>query len=124
MAINGKTKTVVDGLLTDDSTTEASFKTGIKDVTTQIETLNSDVDTLEADVNTAETAIANLQTSVQNVETNISNGITTASANLGSWTILPSGSYLYFQYGGNSVMRLDSSGNLVVEGNITAYQGV
>jgi hypothetical protein len=42
----------------------------------------------------------------------------------GSWTIYASGAYLYFNYGGNNVMRLDSSGNLVAEANITAYQGV
>jgi len=42
----------------------------------------------------------------------------------GSWTIYVSGSYVYFKYGSNNVMRLDSSGNLIVEGNVTAYGSV
>jgi hypothetical protein len=31
---------------------------------------------------------------------------------------------LYFQYNGNNVMRLDPSGNLVAEGDVTAFQGI
>ena len=42
----------------------------------------------------------------------------------GPWTIYVSGSYVYFKYGSNNVMRLDSSGNLIVEGNVTAYGSV
>jgi hypothetical protein len=38
-----------------------------------------------------------------------------------NWTVSESGGYLYFQYGGVNKMRLDSSGNLVVTGNVTAY---
>lgn len=42
----------------------------------------------------------------------------------GSWQIYASGGYLYFYYNGNNVARLDSSGNFVAEGDVTAYQGV
>lgn len=42
----------------------------------------------------------------------------------GSWTIYASGAYIYFKYGTNNVLRLDSSGNLVAEANITAYSAV
>jgi len=38
-----------------------------------------------------------------------------------NYTVLESGGYLYFRYGGVNKMRLDSSGNLVCTGNITAY---
>ena len=41
-----------------------------------------------------------------------------------NWTLHQSGSYLYFKYGGNNVLRLASNGHLVAENNITAYQGV
>jgi len=41
VSINSKTKAVVDGLLTDADTTESSFKTGLKDVTSELESLNS-----------------------------------------------------------------------------------
>jgi hypothetical protein len=38
-----------------------------------------------------------------------------------NYTVLESGGYLYFRYGGVNKMRLDSSGNLVTTGNITAF---
>ena len=41
-----------------------------------------------------------------------------------NWTVLESGGYLYFQYGGVNKMRLDSSGNLVTVGNVTAYGSI
>lgn len=45
MAINNKTKATVDSLLTSSTTTESQFKTGLTDVTTQIEAINAVVDT-------------------------------------------------------------------------------
>ena len=41
-----------------------------------------------------------------------------------NYTVLESGGYLYFRYGGVNKMRLDSSGNLVCTGNITAYGSI
>jgi hypothetical protein len=41
-----------------------------------------------------------------------------------NWSVLESSGYLYFQYGGVNKMRLDSSGNLVVVGNVTAYGSI
>jgi len=38
-----------------------------------------------------------------------------------NWTVLESAGYLYFRYGGVNKMRLDSTGNLVCTGNVTAY---
>ena len=40
---------------------------------------------------------------------------------LGSWEIRDSGTVLYFAYGGNDVFKIDSSGNITAEANITAY---
>ena len=50
-------------------------------------------------------------------------GTAASAASLAStnWTVLESGGYLYFKYGGVNKMRLDSSGNLIVVGNVTAY---
>ena len=42
-------------------------------------------------------------------------------ANTGGWAVTPSGTKLYFNYNGTNVGSLDSSGNLIVIGNITAY---
>lgn len=41
--------------------------------------------------------------------------------NMLSWRVLESGGKLYFLYGGVGKMTLDSSGNLVVAGDITAF---
>jgi hypothetical protein len=38
-----------------------------------------------------------------------------------NYTVLESGGYLYFRYGGVNKMRLDSSGNLICSGNVSAY---
>jgi hypothetical protein len=41
--------------------------------------------------------------------------------NAGGWSITPTGTKLFFNYNGTNVGSLDSSGNFVVIGNITAY---
>lgn len=41
-----------------------------------------------------------------------------------NWTVVESGGYLYFKYGGVNKARLDSSGNFVVTGNVTAYGSI
>lgn len=107
MAINGKTKATVDALLTSDTTTETQFKTGLLDIT-------SEIDGITATVNTA----------ITNLQTNLASALSTDAVILGSWSIFDSGGYLYFQYNGNNVFRIDSSGNIVAEGNVTAFQGV
>lgn len=45
----------------------------------------------------------------------------TRITNTGGWNVTPSGAYLYFSYNGTNVGALDSSGNLTVIGNVTAY---
>lgn len=58
------------------------------------------------------------------VSGNAATASTAAQMANGGWTIYTSGAYVYFMYNGNNVLRLDSSGNLVAEGNVTAFQGV
>jgi hypothetical protein len=45
----------------------------------------------------------------------------TKIVNSGGWNITPTGTKLYFNYNGTNVGSLDSSGNFIVTGNITAY---
>ena len=45
----------------------------------------------------------------------------TQITNAGGWNVTPSGTNLYFNYNGTNVGVLDSSGNLTVIGNVTAY---
>ena len=44
-----------------------------------------------------------------------------AVSNTGGWNITPSGTTLYLNYNGTNVGKLDSSGNLTVAGNVTAF---
>jgi hypothetical protein len=39
----------------------------------------------------------------------------------GGWAVTPSGTKLYFSYNGVNKASLDSSGNLIAVGNVTAY---
>lgn len=60
------------------------------------------------------------------ISTEIAADIAAAVAGIqwGNWTIVESGGVLYFKYSGTSKAKLDSSGNLTVAGNVTAYGSV
>jgi hypothetical protein len=47
--------------------------------------------------------------------------VVTITGGTQSWTVTASGTNLTFAYGGTNRMRLDSSGNLTVAGNVTGY---
>jgi hypothetical protein len=49
-------------------------------------------------------------------------GTITITGGAQSWTVIASGANLTFAYNGVNRMRLDSSGNLTVTGNVTGYQ--
>jgi hypothetical protein len=68
---------------------------------------------------TAATAAQVVSTISTTAVTNATNA--TQIANTGGWAITPSASKLYFSYAGTNVASLDSTGNLVVLANITAY---
>jgi hypothetical protein len=44
-----------------------------------------------------------------------------STLDFGAWTVTQSGTDLKFAYNGTNRMKLDASGNLTVEGNVTAY---
>lgn len=48
-------------------------------------------------------------------------GVSASGVLTSSWTVTESGGVLYFAYSGTNKAKLDSSGNLTVIGNITAY---
>tara|TARA_R110000868_G_C10960758_1_gene768472 strand:+ start:3550 stop:6012 length:2463 start_codon:yes stop_codon:yes gene_type:complete len=50
--------------------------------------------------------------------TNAGNLVTT------NFSVVESGGFLYFKYGATNIGRLDSSGNLIVIGNVTAYGSI
>ena len=47
-----------------------------------------------------------------------------AITNAGAWSVTPSGATLFFNYNGTNVAKLDSSGNLTVKANVTAFGSV
>lgn len=76
------------------------------------------VATGDSSTNAASTAlVANKIAAITSVPSAVQIGTT-------NYTVLESGGYLYFRYGGVNKMRLDSSGNLVCTGNITAYGSI
>lgn len=75
----------------------------------------------------ANTITANLTGLASNATYSVSAGSATNATNAtqitnpGGWSITPSGTTLFFSYNGTNVATLDSSGNLTVIGNLTAY---
>jgi hypothetical protein len=55
---------------------------------------------------------------------NAATATTAASLTTTNFTVVESGGFLYFKHGGVNKMRLDSSGNLVVTGNVTGYGAI
>lgn len=53
--------------------------------------------------------------------TGTASGLSAGSITTTNWTVSESGGKLYFAYGGTNKASLDSSGNLIVTGNVTAY---
>lgn len=73
------------------------------------------VATGDSSTNAASTALV---TNKINAITSVPSAVQIGTTN---YTVLESGGFLYFRYGGVNKMRLDSSGNLVCTGNITAF---
>lgn len=49
------------------------------------------------------------------------NFLINGNLSFGAWSVAPSGTKLYFKYNGTNVGSLDSSGNFIALGNVTAY---
>jgi len=52
---------------------------------------------------------------------NITNSTLDRVTMTGGWSVIPSGTKLYFQYNGSNIASLDSSGNFTTTGNVTAF---
>lgn len=72
----------------------------------------------DSSTNAASTAlVANKINAITSVPSSVQIGTT-------NYTVLESGGFLYFRYGGVNKMRLDSAGNLITTGNITAFGSI
>lgn len=76
------------------------------------------VTTADNSTNAASTALV---TNKINAITSVASSVQIGTTN---YTVKEVGGYLYFQYGGVNKMRLDSAGNLICTGNITAYGSI
>ena len=47
--------------------------------------------------------------------------LNTTTVDLGAWTVTETGGVLFFKHNNSNKMKLDSSGNMTVTGNVTAY---
>jgi hypothetical protein len=74
-----------------------------------------------AEVNLLDGAAANTVVNSKAVVYGSAGEVQATTVDLGNWTIYESAGTLYFKTGTTVRMSLDSSGNLTVEGNITAY---
>jgi hypothetical protein len=78
-----------------------------------------------ASLDTVDTAqIANDAIGADQIDETSSPTVATLNAttvDLGDWTVTESAGVLYFATGGVNKMKLDSSGNLTVVGDVTAY---
>jgi hypothetical protein len=82
----------------------------------------------------ANTITANLVGNVTGLASNATFAVTSTNAtnatnatritNSGGWGITPSGTTLFFSYNGTNVATLDSSGNLIVIGDVTAFGSI
>lgn len=74
-------------------------------------------------VQIATTAFATtaVNTAVTNLTNTLTSNVTTVSVTLDNWVITQSGTTLIFSTGGVNKMKLDTSGNLTVTGDITAF---
>lgn len=77
-----------------------------------------------AELNYVDGVTSNVQTQLNAKAPSASptlSGTITISGGTQNWTVTASGTNLTFAYNGTNRMRLDSSGNLTVTGNVTAY---
>lgn len=63
--------------------------------------------------------LANITVDAQGRVTNASSSTSAPSLSATNWTILESGGFLYFRYGGVNKARMDSNGNFIIAGTLT-----
>ena len=112
--LDGVTSTTAELNILDGVTATAAELNYTDGVTSAIQTQ------LGTKLNTGGTlATATINTLTSTTTTATTANITTVD--LGNWTVTESSGVLYFATGGTNKMKLDSSGDLTVVGNITAY---
>ena len=87
------------------------------------ETVNTSVTELNYVVGVTSAVQTQIDTKAPSASPTIS-GTITITGGTASWTAVAAGTNLTFAYDGVNVMRLDSSGNLTVIGDVTAFGSI
>jgi hypothetical protein len=101
----------IAGTLTANGAANFNGTTAFAGTTTAVTQSNSD--------NTTKLATTAFVTNKISAVTSVPNA--NAITNSGGWSVTPSGTKLYFNYNGTNVASLDSSGNFIALGNVSAY---
>lgn len=122
----------IDTLLGGVNATEFGILDGATVTTDELNVLDG-ITATTAELNYVDGVTSNVQTQLDNLSNTkapIASPTFTGQVNagdsvrLGDWVIFDNGGTIYFQYNGNNVFAVDSSGNTYAEGNVTAYTGV
>jgi len=114
---------ILDGVTA--STAELNILDGVTATTAELNILDG-VTATAAEINLLDGSVANTVVNDKAVVYGSSGEVQAVTVqavtiDLGDWTISQSGSDLKFSYGGVARFKLTSTGDLTVEGNITAY---
>jgi len=105
------------GTLRDKTSAETTKETNLKNAKSPVkETIVADTDGSASLKFDTETKLTTHSTGVT-----VTGTLNVNTVDLGNWTITESSGTLYFATGGTNKMKLDSSGNLTVTGDLTAY---
>ena len=105
----------LDTLLGGVTATEIAKLDGLTVTTTEMNYLSGVTSGVQAQIDTKAPKASPVFTG----EVNAGDAVT-----LGDWKIRDSGGTLYFQYSGNDVFKIDSTGAITAENNVTAYGSV
>jgi hypothetical protein len=105
----------INGTTVTSTAAELNLLDGVTATTAEINYLDGVTSDLQTQLNSKLDGSGSTATSLTITTANV------GTIDFGVWTVTESGGVLYFASSGSNKMKLDSSGNLTVVGNITAY---
>lgn len=113
----------IDALVGGVTAAEVAKLDGLTASTAELNKLDG-VTATATEINRVDGVTSNIQTQLNSkaaLAGSSGQSFSASTLDLGNWTVTQSGSDLKFAYNGTNRMKLDASGNLTVEGNVTAY---
>ena len=115
---------ILGGTTVTATAAELNIMDGVTATTAELNILDG-VTATTAELNYVDGVTSAIQTQIDNVTTNATlttptlTSAVTITGGTESWTVVASGTNLTFAYDGTNVLRVDSSGNLTVTGDVT-----